>query len=245
MTERKSFLKKLEEYDGRTVEERIYAIVNHCVDFFITAVIVVAMILGGYSFYISQRQLHNAGAGYAGYTMEQLGAIGWLTIDHTDIDYPVMQGKTNTEYLNKNPLGQISVSGSIFLDSASKNDFSDPYSVIYGHHMAQGKMFGALDSFQDFSYLKSHSSGTLKAAGGKAYSLHIFACISASAKNQTIFDVQRRDRKSVQNLIDRKAEGRILEYDRNADMIALSTCQDTESVERTVVFATIKSISHD
>lgn len=166
MTERKSFLKRLEEYDGRTAEERIYDIVNHCVDFFITAVIVVAMILGGYSFYISQRQLHNAGAGYAGYTMEQLGAIGWLTIDHTDIDYPVMQGKTNTEYLNKNPLGQISVSGSIFLDSASKSDFSDPYSV------AQGKMFGALDGFQDFSYLKSHSSGTLKTADGKAYSLH-------------------------------------------------------------------------
>ena len=70
--------------------------------------------------------------------------------------------------------------------------------------------------------------------------IDIFACISASAKNQTVFDVQRRDIKSVQDFIDRKAEGKILKYDRNANMIALSTCQDIESVERTVVFATIK-----
>lgn len=236
---RKSFLQRLSEYDGRTAEERAYAIVNHAVDFFITAVIVVALILGGYSYYISQRQLHNAGAGFTGYTMEQLGAVGWITIDHTNIDYPVMQGKTNTEYLNKDPLGQMSVSGSIFLDSASASDFSDPYSVIYGHHMVQGKMFGALDSFQDFSYLKSHTTGLLKTAAKKNYNVRIFACISVSAKNQIVFDVQRKDKASIENLIRKKAGGKMLPYDSSKRIIALSTCQDTETVNRTVVFATI------
>jgi len=50
-----NLLKKLGEYDGRTPEERAYAIINHVVDFFITAVIVVAMIIGGYSYYIYQQ----------------------------------------------------------------------------------------------------------------------------------------------------------------------------------------------
>ena len=228
-----NFLKKLNEYDGRTPEERAYAIVNHVVDFFITAVIVVAMIIGGYSYYIYQRQLHKADIGYTGYTMEQLGAVGWITIDHTDIDYPIMQGKTNTEYLSRNPLGEMSLSGSIFLDSASKSDFSDPYSIIYGHHMAQGKMFGALDAYHDNSYLKKHATGILKTRKGKTYSLKIVSCISISGKNQTVFDVQ-------QNISDKRKELIRLSpgLAGNKKILALSTCQDTETDERTVVFAT-------
>ena len=229
-----NLLKKLNEYDGRTPEERAYAIVNHVVDFFITAVIVVALIIGGYSYYIYQRQLHNADIGYTGYTMEQLGAVGWITIDHTDIDYPIMQGKTNTEYLNRNPLGEMSLSGSIFLDSASKSDFSDPYSIIYGHHMAQGKMFGALDAYHDRGYLNKHATGILKTRKGKTYSLKIVSCISISGKNQTVFDVQ-------QNISDKKKELIRLSpelAENNKKILALSTCQDTETDERTVVFAT-------
>ena len=42
-------------------------------------------------------------------------AVAWITIDGTRIDYPVMQGKTNAEYLNKDPYGEFSLSGSIFL----------------------------------------------------------------------------------------------------------------------------------
>lgn len=228
-----NLLKKLNEYDGRTPEERAYAIVNHVVDFFITAVIVVAMIIGGYSYYIYQRQIHNAEVGYTGYTMEQLGAVGWITIDHTDIDYPIMQGKTNTEYLNRNPLGEMSLSGSIFLDSASKSDFSDPYSIIYGHHMTQGKMFGALDAYHDNGYLKKHATGILKTRKGKTYSLKIVSCISISGKNQTVFDVQ-------QNISDKRKELIRLSpgLAENKKILALSTCQDTETDERTVVFAT-------
>ncbi|WP_173553223.1 class B sortase [Sharpea azabuensis] len=228
-----NLLKKLGEYDGRTPEERAYAIINHVVDFFITAVIVVAMIIGGYSYYIYQRQLHNADIGYTGYTMEQLGAVGWITIDHTDIDYPIMQGKTNTEYLNKNPLGEMSLSGSIFLDSASKSDFSDPYSIIYGHHMAQGKMFGALDAYHDSGYLKKHATGILKTRKGKTYSLKIVSCISISGKNQTVFDVQQNISNKRKELIRLSPE-----LAGNKKILALSTCQDTETDERTVVFAT-------
>lgn len=227
-----NLLKKLNEYDGRTPEERAYAIVNHVVDFFITAVIVVAMIIGGYSYYIYLRQIHNAEVGYTGYTMEQLGAVGWITIDHTDIDYPIMQGKTNTEYLNRNPLGEMSLSGSIFLDSASKSDFSDPYSIIYGHHMAQGKMFGALDAYHDKGYLKKHATGILKTRKGKTYSLKIVSCISISGKNQTVFDVQQNISNKRKELIRLSPE-----LAGNKKILALSTCQDTETNERTVVFA--------
>ena len=85
---------------------------------------------------------------------------GWLTVDGTNIDYPVMQGKDNNSYLNTDPFGNYSLTGSIFLDSRSSPDFSDEYSVVYGHHMDYGKMFGALDDFLNEKYLKQHSSGS-------------------------------------------------------------------------------------
>ena len=72
-------------------------------------------------------------------------AVAWLTVDDTSIDHPVMQGKTNDIYINKDPYGNFSLSGSIFLDSRNSSDFSDEYSMIYGHHMEHGAMFGALD----------------------------------------------------------------------------------------------------
>ncbi|MCR5793722.1 MAG: class B sortase, partial [Solobacterium sp.] len=68
-----------------------------------------------------------------------------LVIDDTGIDFPVMQGSDNTEYLTKDPDGNYSVCGSVFLDCRNSADLSDPYNLVYGHHMRGQYMFGALD----------------------------------------------------------------------------------------------------
>ena len=73
--------------------------------------------------------------------------VAWLTIDDTNVDYPVMQGEDNNEYLNKDPFGDYALSGSIFLDSRNDPEFKDYYSLIYGHHMEHGMMFGAIDEY--------------------------------------------------------------------------------------------------
>src|SRR3712207_1882877 len=49
---------------------------------------------------------------------------GWITISDTNIDYPIVQGKTNMEYINKAVDGSFSLSGSIFLDYRNKRDFN-------------------------------------------------------------------------------------------------------------------------
>ena len=73
--------------------------------------------------------------------------IGWLEIYDTGIDYPVMQGEDNMKYINTDPYGDFSLSGSIFLDSRNDPDLLDTYSIIYGHHMEKNVMFGALDQY--------------------------------------------------------------------------------------------------
>ena len=98
-------------------------------------------------------------------------AVAWLTVDGTRIDYPVMQGKTNDDYLNKDPYGEFSLSGSIFLDSRNDKMFSDPYSLVYGHHMEYGAMFGSLDGYADREYFDAHRTGTLTVIKGAEYKI--------------------------------------------------------------------------
>ena len=161
--------------------------------------------------------------------------VAWLTVDGTDIDYPVMQGSDNTKYLNTDPFGKYSLGGSIFLDSRNSADFSDDYSLIYGHHMEFGRMFGALDEFLDRDYLDSHSTGTLEIGRNaeKVYKLRFFAAFRASAKDKAIFDFED----GLADLIEKNAH---VSVETDKKILALSTCTEGDSVSRIVVFGYIE-----
>lgn len=159
--------------------------------------------------------------------------VAWITLDDTSIDYPVMQGRTNTDYLNTDPFGNYSLSGSIFLDSRNKSDFTDPYSVIYGHHMEYKMMFGALDDYLDESFLKSHTHGTLLVGkeGKTSYDIEVFYAMEADAKDDYIFEPDQ-----YELLLDYFSG---FSMNRPERIICLSTCAGDASTKRIVVFAYI------
>ena len=159
--------------------------------------------------------------------------VAWITVDDTEIDYPVMQGATNSQYLNLDPYGNYSLSGSIFLDSRNSADFTDQYSIIYGHHMEYGKMFGALDEFLNTDYLKSHSTGELLIGrdGKVVYKLELFYAMTTDAKEEKVFDPEHVD--ELRQFLE--AQG----FDRDNRIVCLSTCAGGASTTRTVVFAYI------
>ena len=111
---------------------------------------------------------------------------GWIYIKGSGVDFPVMQGKDNAEYLNKDPYGEFSFSGSIFLDSRNDGSFADAYSVIYGHHMSGGHMFGCLDSFESEDYFRAHGMGVLSSKD-KVWDIDLFALVFCSATDRCIF----------------------------------------------------------
>jgi len=111
----------------------------------------------------------------------------WLTIDNTGIDYPVVQGKTNLSYINTDVYGNFSLAGSIFLDSRNDGNFNDPYSLLYGHYMEKGKMFGDLELFKDEKFFRENQTGTL-ILPDRVYNLEIYACLSVSASEDAIFN---------------------------------------------------------
>ena len=167
-------------------------------------------------------------------------AVAWLTVDDTRIDYPVMQGKTNDDYLNKDPYGEFSLSGSIFLDSRNDKTFSDPYSLIYGHHMEYGAMFGVLDEYKDKTFFDTHKTGSLTVVNGDEYHIGFFAACKAQATEKVIFDPPESSNQALLEYLNKHA----IIYDprgvsAGSKLIALSTCQSAESYERMIVFGTL------
>lgn len=167
------------------------------------------------------------------------GNVAWITVPDTKIDYPIMQGEDNTEYLNKAPDGSFELSGSIFLDSRNASDFSDPYSLVYGHHMENGIMFGALDKFLEEDFFHSHQTGTL-IVGNKAYTLTFFASKTESAMDQFLFNPENTTYAEAM----REIQNGVGVFDSSVStegkrILALSTCKADLSDDRTMVFAVI------
>lgn len=82
--------------------------------------------------------------------------IGWLKIDDTNIDYPVMQTSDNEYYLRHNIDQEYDRNGSIFLDKDCDFVNRSTNLIVYGHHMRSGNMFGKLDLYSDEEYYKDH-----------------------------------------------------------------------------------------
>ena len=83
--------------------------------------------------------------------------IGWLKIDDTNIDYPVMQTSNNEYYLDHNFNQEYDKNGSIFMDYACSAYPKSTNLILYGHHMKSGNMFGNLQKYAKESYGKEHA----------------------------------------------------------------------------------------
>ena len=182
----------------------VLRLLDALLDVFIVLFVLAAAGLGAYALWDNQNIYQNADAAvYAAYRpaeeeadgedgLAELRAVNpdvvaWLQVDDTQINYPVVQGEDNNRYVNTDAAGDYSLSGSIFLDYRNKADFSSRNSILYGHHMAIGTMFGQLDEYRDRSFFDSHRTGSLY-YNGTWYSITFFAFLQADAYNTMLYD---------------------------------------------------------
>lgn len=91
--------------------------------------------------------------------------IGWLSIDGTNISYPVMYTPSEPQkYLRRNFYGKYSQSGVPFLDG--RCDIQSTNLIIYGHNMKNGTMFSALKKYADKDFLSAHRTVKFETADG-------------------------------------------------------------------------------
>lgn len=183
-------------------------------------------------------------------TLAELQAInpdvlGWLTIDDTHIDYPVVIGETDMEYVNKDVYGDFALSGSIFMDSDNARDLSDAYTLVYGHHMDNGAMFGDVVEFVNTDYFESHQTGTLYLPDA-TYTIEIFACVQVDAFDSMIYDplAQNGDVSELLHYVDEIAvQSRYIGVQPTDKVIGLSTCAEAETNGRVVIFGRLDRMS--
>lgn len=84
--------------------------------------------------------------------------IGWISIPGTQVSYPLLQSVDNSYYLKHTWKEAYNSAGSIFLECRNAPDLSDFNTIIYGHNMRNGSMFGELKQYRDLEYWKEHPS---------------------------------------------------------------------------------------
>lgn len=82
--------------------------------------------------------------------------VAWIWQEGSLINYPVLYSGSNDTYLRRLPDGSRAVAGSLFLEEDNRADFSDSHSIIYGHNMKNGSMFGSLKKYRDQDYREKH-----------------------------------------------------------------------------------------
>lgn len=200
-------------------------------------------------------------AAETGPTFAELKALNpdvcaWVSLDNTRIDYPVLQGESNLDYINTDVYGNFALAGSIFLDSRSDSGFNEPYALLYGHHMENGSMFGDLDLYKDEAFFEANQTGTL-ILPDRVYSLRIFACMLVNASDERIFTPSTW-REDVEGLLDYAgSEGVHISPQAIADLknridageavqvLALTTCSSEFTDARTILLAAMDEYSQE
>ena len=78
---------------------------------------------------------------------------GWIYLEALNITYPVVKGETNDDYIYTSVKGTANSGGSIFMDYRNSDSFLDPHTLIYGHNMKDGSMFGKLKKLYDQDFV--------------------------------------------------------------------------------------------
>lgn len=83
-------------------------------------------------------------------------AIGWISIPGTTVEFPFVQAEDNSYFLRRDIDGNYLYAGVPFLDYRCSPDCSDGNTIIYGHNLRNGSMFGPLESFREQAFFDEH-----------------------------------------------------------------------------------------
>lgn len=231
---------------------------DHLLNVIIGLMLIVALLYGGFGVWDTWNIYHNAGTNAymmkykpsdtgedaANPTLSDMQKINpdvcaWLTVNGTNIDYPVVQGESNIEYLNQSVDGSFSLSGSIFLDCYNDKEFSDSYSIIYGHHMDGEVMFGEIPYFLKKDYFQKHTSGVLFTPE-HTYYIQWFACLETNAYdkkmyNSTTYSDENNMSELLKYIKNVATQYRDIGVSTDDRLVALSTCVDTATNGRVIL----------
>jgi len=164
--------------------------------------------------------------GFAELLKQNDDVVGWISIDDTKIDYPILHSADNQEYLTEDFNNEESIGGSIFMDYRNDIDSPDRNTIVYGHRMKNGTMFQHLTKFLDKDFFDSHRTFDVETLNG-TYEAEIFAVYNTTTDFYYIQTDFEDDADFEQLLAEARKESMYeIDVDVNASdqIITLSTC---------------------
>lgn len=158
---------------------------------------------------------------------------GWIELEALDISYPVVQGKDNDYYLHRTFKGTQNYAGSIFLDSVNSPGFSDCNTIIYGHNMKNGSMFGKLKQmYEDEKYKKSKYLWICTPQGKYRYEIFSLQYADVNSDTYTLFSAHDEEFGGYLEKMAKKSKADLQTENLTKDdyIITLSTCTSDDQV---------------
>ncbi len=116
--------------------------------------------------------------------------VGWLYIGALDVSYPVVHGEDDDYYLHRTFERTDNFAGSIFVEADNAGDFRDPNTIVYGHNMLNGSMFGSLSNLtsgQEPKYKENHWFWIMTPNGNYRYRMFSIHVTGVTSDVYTLF----------------------------------------------------------
>ncbi len=152
--------------------------------------------------------------------------LGWIRIPGTQIDHPLLSSDSADEYLHTAWDGSYSYSGSIYLEQGNSRDLMDFHTIIYGHNMKNGTMFGNLVGYGDDAFWKEHPYVYVR-SGDTVHRYEVFAAYTASIESDTYriaFSSPERKEKALSYYLQNADFPGETELTAQSRILTLSTC---------------------
>ena len=163
--------------------------------------------------------------------------IGWVYIEGTAVDYPVMHTPDEPQrYLRKNFDKEYSAAGVPFLKG--KCTLECDHLILYGHNMKNGTMFSDITQYRDKAYFEEHPYIELETAEGlKIYQVFAVVCLKKTDEwyGFSCFESKEQYQKAISEIKDRSLYDTGIEPQFKEQLITLSTCFGDSKDSRMVV----------
>ena len=154
--------------------------------------------------------------------------IGWIYIPNTNVDYPIVQTTDNDYYLSHNFYKEYNSGGCIFVASEIEEPFKNAKNtIIHGHHMRDGSMFGSLMKFKDNKFFDDNKIIYIGTEDG-VHKYEIFSAYWQKVNDDPYQYGFESDEKYIEYLNGLKQKSAYTrdtdEFTANDKIITLSTC---------------------
>ena len=170
-------------------------------------------------------------------------AVGWIIFENDNVSYPIMYSGDDEKYLKTMSNGVKSASGAIFLEALNNTSFSDMHTLIYGHNMRNGSMFGKLNKyFNQPNYYEYHKYFQIITYDEYGKMVKYRYCVFAANRvdmNSDAYVICGDDVQTYANLIaflrQNSTVGAGVQVSLDSHIVSLSTCN--RNTERTLISA--------